>query len=64
MIKLDQKLESKADASTVSNLEERLDGLLDVTQQRVETKVDSIVKTLNNANTVQECVEGALKLQP
>ena len=46
MIKLDQKLESKADASTVANLEERLDGLLDVTQQRVETKVDSIVTTL------------------
>ena len=64
MIKLDHKLESKADASTVANLEERLDGLLDVTQQRVETKVDSIVMTLNNnANTVQECVEGALKLQ-
>jgi len=45
-------------------LEQRLDGLLDVTQQRVETKVDSIVTTLNkNANTVQECVEGALKMQ-
>jgi len=64
MMKLDQKLESKADASTVASLEERLDGILDVTQQRVETKVDSIVMTLNqNANTVQECVEGALKLQ-
>jgi len=55
MIKLHQKLESKADVSTVASLEQRLDGLLDVTQQRVETKVDSIVMTLNkNANTVQE----------
>ena len=44
--------------------EERLDGLIDVTQQRVETKLDSIVMTLNkNANTVQECMEGALKMQ-
>ena len=64
MIKLDQKLESKADASTVASLEQSLGGLLDVTQQSFETKVDSIVATLNkNANTVQECVEGALKMQ-
>jgi len=64
MIKVDQKLDSKADASIVANLEECLDGLLDVTQQRVETKVDSVVTTLNNnATMVQECVEGGLKLQ-
>jgi len=47
-------------------LENKVDGLLDVTQHRVESKVDSnsIVTTLNrNANTVQECVEGALKMQ-
>jgi len=64
MIKLDQNLEKKADAATVEKLEERLDGILDVTQQKVETKVDSVVQTLNqNVTTVQECIEGALKVQ-
>jgi len=59
-----KKLEGKVDMSTVMDLEKKVDSSLGAAQNRVETKVDSIMSTLTkNATTVHECVEGTLKVQ-